>query len=192
MVKKLPRRTMSMAKRANATAEAAADLDLVEDAIGTEEENAERFTTSHLALGMFAAFAAIVLLMGGAWLLFGSQSTAGDFSMLPDGYRESVGLSDPSYQGNGRAALPSAPRSPFPSAQQEIPIILAVTCPDGTVQIATGENVADTLCVRGKLVTGTTPEPTPTPEPETVRIVVVSVEPELTPTASPTITSPID
>lgn len=177
MANKLPRRTMSMAKRAQGTAKAAADLDIVEDAIGSEEENAERFSTSQLALGCVGAILGIVVVLFAAAFLFGSPGS--DHSMLPDGYREATGLA-PAYQGNGRSALPSVQRSPFPNAQQEVPIILEVTCPDGTVHIATGERVADTLCVRGVLVEdATTPTPDTPDTPETVQIIVV-------PPASPT------
>jgi hypothetical protein len=156
---------MSMAKRASATAEAAADLDMVEDAIGTEEENAERFTTTHLLIGMLGAVLLLLVGIVAFAALAGGSDT--NYSMLPDGYRASTGL-DPAYQGNGRSALTSAPRSPFPSAQQAEPIILEVTCPSDTVHIATGENVADTLCVRGVLVE----DANATPTPETVQIIV--------------------
>lgn len=175
MGKKLPRRTMAMAKRANATSKAAADLDLVEDAIGAEEENAERFTTMHLGLGMLGAVVLLLVGIVALTALAGGSDT--NYSMLPEGYRESTGL-DAAYQGGEQAALPSAPRSPFPDAQQEIPIILDVDCPDGTVHIATGDNVADALCVRGVLV-GDADNGTPTPE--TIRLEVVPL-PEPTPT----------
>jgi hypothetical protein len=165
-----------MAKRANATAEEAAELDLVEDAIGTEEDNAERFTTVHLALGMLGAV--VVLLVGIVAFVTLTGGSDANYSMLPEGYRESVGLTT-AYEGNGRSALSSAPRSPFPSAQQEAPIILEVDCPADTVHIATGANVADTLCVRGVLVEDDASTPTPE-KSETIRLIVVP------PTATPT------
>lgn len=191
MGKKLPRRTMSMAKRANATAEAATELDLVEGAIGTEEENAERFTSGQLILGWLGALAIMAILLFVASRLINTGD--GAYTMLPDGYREQVGLgvdNDPAYQGNGRSGLPSAPRSssPFPDPQGEMPIILKVTCPDGTVEIATGEGVADTVCVRGRLVQ----ESPPTSTPVAQRIIIVSVKTETstatdTPTPTPAV-----
>lgn len=151
MGKKLPRKTISMAKRASAVAEDAADLDLVEEAIGSDEERPHDYKT--IAVGFGGAVLFMLLTMMLVRVIFGSPDT--NFSMLPDGYRESVGLVSAAEEvPNQRAELPSTlrTRSPFPEPATEQPIILDVDCPSGTVEIATGAGAADTVCVRGQVV----------------------------------------
>ena len=161
-----------MAKRAAGLAEEASDLDVIETLTGQadhqtrgEEEQspvAPQPNTGQLVLGAACAFAMVIGIMLVAKLLFAAPDT--DYSMLPDGYREEVGLTDTDAPADddalaaigtdGEADLASAPRSPFPKAQTDDPVILEVDCPKGTVQIATGDNAADTVCVRGTLDEG--------------------------------------
>ncbi|KKK83273.1 hypothetical protein LCGC14_2795030 [marine sediment metagenome] len=169
MANKLPRRTMSMAKRGVKRAEELADLDLVEGAIGNPEtdgpDGGPRFSHPQLILGWTLGLVMVVAFMFLGKALFASANR--DYSMLPDGYREATGLTsdEPAeltgYEGNGRSTLPSAARvdSPWAEPVAEVPIVLKVACPDGTVHIATGPNEADAVCIRGRLVT----EPVATP-----------------------------
>lgn len=195
MGKKLPRRVMSHTKRGAKAAEEFADLDLMEGAIGNPEtdgpDGGPRFTHAQLIAGFALGIVFLIALMFVGKAMFASAD--GNYSMLPDGYREATGLdtaapSDPgagvtAYADNGRSTLPSAPRSdsPFPEPQGEMPIILKITCPDGTVHIATGPNEADAVCIRGRLVQ----EPVATP---TAQETATSTDTPPTPTARATVT----
>ena len=199
MAKKLPRRVQSMAKRAGKVVEAAADLDLIEGLIGKEGEgngdgngNGEGVPgTRKGKLPPFAYMSAwaaavgtiIVIVLAIRLILalpFGGGEVA-DFS--PDGAQtRSVALNVANA-----GVLPSAQRdvgdlrSPFPLPVTDTPIIMAVTCPDGTIQIATGDMVADTVCVRGVLVLDM-PAATPT---ATLAAATPTATPMVTPMATP-------
>lgn len=157
--KKLPRRTMSMAKRASGTAEAAADLDVVENAIGTPEDDgpdgAPRFDHALLFMGWALAVAGIVAVLITVKVLFAGVDA--DFSLLPDGYRQEVGLEeepvDVDAQPDGATAQVTTvdTHSPFAEARTSEPIILDVDCPPDTVEISTGPLPVDTVCIRGQL-----------------------------------------
>lgn len=194
MGKKLPRRTMSIAKRGVNTAEAAADLDLVEGAIGNPETDGPdgegRFTTMQLLLGFALAVVFTFGLLFVAQTMFEGPDT--NYSMLPDGYREATGLS-PGVDIQPPPSVVLADddddgsRSPFPDAQTRDPVILEVDCPDGTVQISTGQRAADTVCIRGQLVDGGPQQSTaPTPLVQHVTI-YVNGAPTVTPTVTPTL-----
>ena len=156
MTKKLPRRTVSMSKRASAVAEEAADLDLVEEVIGTEDERPRDYKTVLAGFGMAIAFLLITIAL--IRIVFPAVNV--NHSMLPEGYQESVGLITDTQAPampvvGGGATTPSVQRgstSPFPDPVGEMPIILAVDCPVGSVEIATGAYAADTVCVRGIVV----------------------------------------
>ncbi len=160
--KKLPRRTMSMAKSAAATAKEAADLDVIEDTLGSDQDNASRFTASQLVLGWLMALTTLLLVMIMIKVVLGTPNL--DFPMLPDGYRDAVGLHEGTGDASvhqheeatatGKTAPVSKPRSPFPTAKQQTPIIVSIECPSGTVAIATGGTVADTVCISGTLLDG--------------------------------------
>lgn len=186
--KKLPRRTMSIAKRGVKVAEDAADLDLVEGAIGNDDD---RFTTQQLLLGFMLAILGTVALMYVATLMFNGPDT--DYSMLPDGYREATGLATPAYDDEGQppgsVVDVGQERSPFPEAQTRDPVILDVDCPDGTVQISTGTRPVDTVCVRGELVESYAYNvATPVPIVQHVTIIVDGATVTPTPTPTPTMT----
>ncbi len=175
--KKLPRRTMSMAKKASATAEKAADLDLLENAIGDTATN--NFSTAQLIVGIGGAVLAVLAIMLMASVIFGSADT--DHSMLPDGYREATGLAEPepTTTVDGDAVTVTADtvtrsNSPFPSPQSRSPIIVEVTCPAGTVEILTGERPADTVCIVGTLGRAPAPASEPEPTPIVQRIIVIN------------------
>lgn len=165
---------MSMAKKASATAEAAADLDLVEGAIGTSATR-PAMNNGQLLLGFALSIVALLAVVLAYQLVFGSVDL--DHSALPDGYRESTGLAVDQDVDEGTAALiravaivnadaarePDATvdgRSTFASAKTQEPIILEVACPVGTVQISTGPEPVDTVCVQGQLVGSAPAEPT--------------------------------
>ena len=174
---KLPRRTMSMAKKASATADAAADLDLVEGIIGNPEADGQTPSLTRLLLGWAIGMASILALMGACAVLPFTEADT-DYSMLPDGYREATGLADAKIgrqsdgsvrQADGSIRADDFAVSPFPEAQTRDPVILEVDCPDGTVRIATGSGPADTVCVRGQLASADPPPSEPTTD-----IIVVS------------------
>lgn len=192
--KKLPRRTMSIAKRGVKAAEDASDLDLVEGAIGNPETDGPdgdgRFTTGQLLLGFALAVVFTFGLLFVAQAMLDSPDT--NYSMLPDGYREETGLSpDVDIQPPGSVALvddDDGSRSPFPDAQSRDPVILEVDCPDGTVQISTGARPVDTVCIRGQLVDGQPPQSTAPPTPVVQHVTIyVNGAPTVTPT--PTVTA---
>ena len=189
MTKKLPRRTVSMAKRAGKLAKDASDLDLIDGAIGTEAERPAA-STALLLIGFALTMVSVLALVLAYQMVFGSVNT--DHSMLPDGYRASTGLStatayvdagtdgDPAAGTDGDPAdigvdvgvdastvpepEPSATvydgRSLFASARTAEPVILKVACPVGTVQISTGPSPVDTVCIQGELVAGQAVPPT--------------------------------
>lgn len=143
--KKLPRKTMSMAKKgvAGTRADTGTGMPVPIVPNGT------------VLLGAGLALLVLVLVIGMARLIFPTANT--DHSMLPAGYRAATGLdaSDtrgdvlptgtPQMQGDGRS------KSPFPTPRGQEPIIVEVDCPAGTVQILTGDAPADTVCIRGQL-----------------------------------------
>lgn len=168
--KKLPRRTMSIAKRGVATAEAAADLDLLG---GDEAAEAKANAPPVSAGAQVGAFTAVIVALIATIMivrLIMAIPTGGTGGEAPFGVEGALTRATPtapapasmSTGDTGRSTLPSAPRSPFPEASQAAPIIMAVDCPDGTIQIATGDMVADTVCIRGVLVADGLPTPTPT------------------------------
>lgn len=188
MSKKLPRRAKSMANRAVKTAEAAADLDLLG---GDEAANAPPVSVGTQAGAFTLVIVALIAVIMIVRLVV-SIPTGGGNGDAPFGIDGALTRVTPTAEPvlrlgsnnglEGTSTLLSVPRSPFPSAQQDTPIILAVACPVGSVQIATGGMVADTVCIRGELVTadgasapplsyveGSTPtltvSPTPTPTP---------------------------
>ncbi len=168
--KKLPRRVKSMANRAVSTAEAAADLDMLG---GDDAANKPRVSVSAQATAFIAVMAAIIA--GIMIIRLVASIPVGSNGDAPFGIDGALTRITPTPapvlslgSNSGISTLESVPRSPFPIADQEVPVIVAVTCPDGTVQIATGDRVADTVCIRGMLisdgVTAPTVEPTPTVE----------------------------
>lgn len=176
---KLPRKTVSMAKRGAGQAKAptlgvkgkAAEEE--PDAEETEEAiPANAFTTTQLTIGVLGAAAIILGVVIVTALLFDEPDGA-SYSMLPDGYRAAVGLDAEEEQAIladilGTAEEEPAYGSPFPDAQGRPPIILDVACPDGTVQIATGSRPVDTVCIKGRLV-----EPDAEPEPTVSPTIVI-------------------
>lgn len=182
MGKKLPRKTMSMAKRGTAVAEEAAGLDLLEDAIGNPETDGPnggpRFDMPTLICGWLLAMASVALVLFAVKAVFPSADT--NYAMLPEGYAESVGLVT-SQSGDGLTSQermtyvdPAASvRSPFPEARTQQPVILDVTCPAGNVEISTGPHPVDTVCVRGQLVEEIPPASAVVPTPMAQRIVIV-------------------
>ena len=160
MAAKLPRRTMSMAKRAVKLAEEAADVDAVEAVIGAPQEKLPIFAG---IIAWIAAIIGIVVLMFAATLVCNIAET-GESDFSPPGAQSREREADAFYQegdpSDGR--MGSGNRSPFPDAEQEDPIILEVVCPAGTVHISTGATPKDSLCVVGELAGTSTPTPTPT------------------------------
>lgn len=154
--KKLPRRVKSMANRATKIAEDAADLDLLTgDDDGGEGEGRKvapsPFAYAGAWIGGIVVLVALILVVRAVFAIPLPSTGSADFA--PSGALTRVtpvyaGLATPF--GNGGVA--SAPRSAFPAARQEAPIILSVACPDGTIQIAVGDRVADTVCIPGVLV----------------------------------------
>ncbi len=158
--KRMPRRAKSMANRASKIAEGAADLDLLggDEAAEAKAEappvstGAQVGAFTLIIVGLIAVVMIVRLIMA-----IPTGGTGGDAPFGIDGAltRSTPEAEAPASAGaTGRSTLASVPRSPFPIADQDEPIIMAVTCPDGTVQIATGDMVADTVCIRGVLVTG--------------------------------------
>jgi len=173
MAAKLPRRTMSMAKRAVKAAEDAADLDVVEGAIGAPHERPPVFEGM---LGWVGAIFGIVMLMLAGTLVC-NVANSGDPDFSPPGAQseqERTG-SDFYREGDPNDGRMGAGRdSPFPEAEQEDPIILEVVCPPDTVHVSTGSTPADSLCVVGELA-GAAPTPT------------LQVAPTFAPTSAPTV-----
>lgn len=141
-----------MAKRAAKTAEDAADLDLVEQAIGEEPKGKPGPFDYALAYG--AALFAIVLIMAAARLVFAPPSFGGD-DVDPDARLAEV-----------ERIIDRANTFPDPRAVAHDPIVIEVTCPDGSVHVQTGPQPSDSVCVTGSVVEpGQQPEPSPTAEP---------------------------
>ncbi len=132
-----------------------------------EGEVGNGFKATPTPLAYVGGFVGGILVLGAVILAFRllfaiPLGSTGDVDFSPAGaLTRTTPVTSGGYAGSS-STLPSVLRSPFPVPQTDTPIILAVTCPAGTVQIATGDRVADTLCVRGVLVTGHDPAPTPT------------------------------
>lgn len=176
---KLPRRTMSMANRASKIAEAAADLDVMEQLTGdahpggdvepdspVERERRKPGPLDYL-WAWAGAIATVLVLVFGIRFAFAipisgeSEDVKGvDPGAFQSDYISEYGypgVTEPYYrQGQGR--------SPFPEPETVDPIIIEVECEPGTVHIATGPDADDSICVKGRLATEpeTQPEPTPT------------------------------
>ncbi len=170
MAAKLPRRTMSMAKRAVKLAEDASDVDAVEAVLGAP--HAGKAPAFEGMVAWAAAILGIVVLMLAGTLVC-SVANTGESDFSPEGALPHVTGGDAFYREGDPAdgRMGTGRDSPFPEAQQEDPIILEVVCPPGTVHVATGPDAADSLCVVGQLAgqptaaptfAPTLPEPTPT------------------------------
>lgn len=161
---KLPRRTMSMARRATKLAEDAAGVDAVEAIIGAPHAGKPPIFEGVIA--WIAAIAGIVILMFAATLVCKVAETGHpDFSPAGALSREAPESEAFYREGNPNDGRMGSGRSPFPDARQEDPVILEVVCPPDTVHISTGSTPADSLCVVGQLA-GTAPTPAtvaPTP-----------------------------
>lgn len=174
MAKKLPRRVQSMAKRAGKTAENAANLDLLGGDEAAEDAKVAPFAYAGAWIGGIIALMVIIIAVRVVFAI--PLPSTGDAEFAPAGALSRV---TPAYAGLatpfGNGGVTSAPRSTFPAARQEAPIILQVACPDGTIQIAVGDRVADTVCITGVLV-GDAPSETmtgvPVVEPNVILITV--------------------
>lgn len=155
MAAKLPRRTMSMAKRAVKLAEGAADLDLVEGAIGNDGN--AKIGAFQFAGAWLAAIVGTVIIIGA--VAFACQQTQVSPDWSPPGAQS---RETPFYQTGDPTDGRMGNANPFPDARTEDPIVLEVTCPDGTIHIATGPEAVDSVCIQGKLAGVPTPTPTRT------------------------------
>ena len=172
MAAKLPRRTMSMAKRAVKLAEDASEIDAIEAIAGAP--TGEKIGAFQFVGAWIAGVGGLVLIIAALGFACNVTTAKPDWSPPGAQSREAVGEAfyregDPTdgRMGSGRD-------SPFPNAQQEDPIILEVVCPPGTVHISTGATAADSVCVKGELA-GMPASPTAT----------ATASPTATPDASP-------
>jgi len=174
MAAKLPRRVQSMAKRAGKLGEAAAAVVKGEENGEDQGEGKEKLSPFAYSGAWIGGIVTLMVIVIGVRLLFAIPLGSGEpANFAPAGaLSRATPVASTSYPGGSgsTSTAPSVPRSPFPVAQQDTPIILEVTCPDGTVEIATGDNVADTVCVKGVLVTDDPPQAAADAVPDVILI----------------------